>query len=70
MLRRFVHWIVGLSRPGSDEDGDRDGGHAGSLLDASVNFAHGQEEGRDAVKSMQDINEKASRLQDADDRRR
>ena len=68
MLRRFVQWLVGISRRRSgDEEG---GGYAGSLLDASVNYAHGQEDGREAVKAMQDINEEASKLQDAGDQRR
>jgi len=68
MLRRFVQWLAEILGSNGEDDGD--GGHAGSLLDASVNFAHGQEDGRDAVKSMQDINEEASKLQDADDHRR
>jgi len=69
MLRRLVRWLLGTPRRSGEEDDDS-GGHAGSLLDASVNFAHGHEEGRDAVEEMQQINEEASQLRDADDRQR
>jgi len=68
MLRRLVRWLVGLPKRRSDDESD--GGHAGSLLDASVNFAHGQKDGRDAIRAMQDIDEQASKLEDVDDRHR
>ncbi|MBO4249137.1 hypothetical protein IL252_15060 [Halomicrobium sp. IBSBa] len=68
MLRALLRWLVGVSRRGrSDEDDQRD--HAGSLLDASVNYAHGQADGRRAVREMEKVNEEASKLRDADDRR-
>ena len=68
MLRALIRWLVGVSRRGrSDEDDQRD--HAGSLLDASVNYAHGQADGRRAVREMEKVNEEASKLRDADDRR-
>jgi len=68
MLRALIRWLVGVSRRGrSDEDDQRD--HAGSLLDASVNYAHGQPDGRRAVREMEKVNEEASKLRDADDRR-
>jgi len=68
MLRRLVRWLVGLPRRNNDDD--ENDGFAGSLLDASVNYAHGHKNGQDAVREMQEINEQASQLRDVDDRQR
>ncbi|ACV47752.1 MULTISPECIES: hypothetical protein [Halomicrobium] len=73
MLRRFVRWLVGIpKRSSEDDDGgdDEDAGFAGSLLDASVNYAHGHKNGQDAVREMREINGQASKLRDVDDRQR
>ena len=68
MLRRLVRWLVGLPRRNNDDD--ENDGFAGSLRDASVNYAHGHKTGQDAVREMQEINEQASQLRDVDDRQR
>ena len=73
MLRRLARWLVGIPKRSRGDDGgadDEDAGFAGSLLDASVNYAHGHKDGQDAVREMQEINEQASKLRDVDDRQR
>ena len=65
MFQRLRRWLRGvLDRNEESEDST----FAGSLLDASVNYSHGQNDGR-VVRELQRANEEASKLQDADERR-
>ena len=70
MATRIGAWLRDvLTRTESDDDGDGDSRSAGSLLDASVNEAHGASDGA-AVRELQQASEVAGRLRRADDRDR
>jgi len=65
MFQRLRCWLRGVLDRDEESESST---FAGSLLDASVNYSHGQSDGR-AVKELQRANEEASKLQDADERR-
>ena len=60
---RLRRWVAGRAEDGDAADGDSDP-TAFSLLDASVNYSHGQSDG-EAVRELQRANEHASELEDA-----
>lgn len=62
---RLRRWL--FRRLGGDDEGEG-AAFAGSLLDASVNYSHGQSDG-EAVRELQKASEETSKLRDADDRR-
>lgn len=69
MIGRLSGWLRRLLRhgtggePSAEEDSD-DEPTAFSLLDASVNYSHGQSDGK-AVRELQRANERADELADA-----
>ena len=70
MATRIGTWLRDvLTRTGAAEGDDDGGGFAGSLLDASVNEAHGANDAA-AVRELQQAGETAERLRQADDRDR
>lgn len=67
MIGALLARLLGRRTDGDSEAGDGDGGDgggfAGSLLDASVNYAHGQPDGADATRELQAVSERAGELQ-------
>ena len=68
VIRRLLAWFRGEPAD-SDADDESDDPTAFSLLDASVNYSHGQSDGK-AVRELQRSSEHAGELQDAQDRDR
>ncbi|WP_254279195.1 hypothetical protein [Haloarcula marina] len=70
MLRAVLRRLRSTLRRGDRGDAeDGDDGFAGSRLDASVNQSHG-ESGQTAAREMDEIQERAQTLSQADQRRR
>jgi hypothetical protein len=69
MATRIDAWLRDVLTRTESDDGDDDSRFAGSLLDASVNEAHGASDGA-AVRELQQASEVAGRLRRADDRDR
>ena len=69
MFNIVVHYLA--HRLGSDgDDGDEDGGHAGSLLDWSVNYGHGTASRTEEARELAQIQEKAEVLEETERDRR
>ena len=70
-LSRVVAWLSRRSdRSGAaDAAADDSGSFAGSLLDASVNYSHGQSD-RQASSEMAELQEEANRLAEQDQHRK
>ncbi|EMA00921.1 hypothetical protein SAMN05443574_101349 [Haloarcula vallismortis] len=68
-LRRLVTWLTGSGSGKPDEsDPSDDSAFAGSLLDSSVNYSHGQSDTQ-AASEMAEIQAEAERLAEQDQHR-
>jgi len=68
-LHRLVAWVTGRESGDPDEtDSSDDSTFAGSLLDSSVNYSHGQSDAQ-AASEMAEIQADAERLAEQDQHR-
>ncbi|KAA9398901.1 hypothetical protein Har1130_11885 [Haloarcula sp. CBA1130] len=68
-LHRLVAWLTGSGSGNPDEaDPSDDSVFAGSLLDSSVNYSHGQSDAQ-AASEMDEIQAEAERLAEQDQHR-